>query len=623
MNQPDLTTLVSKMKEHPCTSGWDAVCSYDGDKLNHILKDQFRDLHQISTITMGSPENPYRSSYTTFNVPHVAKGLTIMQVNYTFNLDLPGLQFDDADAKAILAMPISSATQSGLSYTLSYASDEDQTDGTALKENTWYIRDQASQQFYEITQENMLKDCWDASKGVQKDFTSKYYYKVANADIISDFNHKVYVLSSIDSAFPAGGGGASDPLEGKSYLLQARVPLAAVAGNQIHPAGTVVTFDASQGKTEGQVVLNFDITAGTGADFTLLLASGATDNEVPTILKNAPTLLEDFKVYFSKALSAIQLRLAGVSVGQETQDQIPVKPRSFVFWATKLGDFSVLSIYLNIDGSNTPNPEGRPSFQYNDGTTGLPIPQGYTGSLILSRDYLTHHYFLQAFQKCGFNQMNPSGDTLSPISFTGNFHKPTTVQGKRIDVALSFFGFLSGFQYAEFSTVHVDDYQFSFKFRSDNILQIKSDQVAKVNIPITSHGYTPPPTDVIFWDGDWTETNTATATLSIDKSISLSDVQPDLDGFSLALSVVQTDYSVRTTSDIKASCDSHTQRDVENKVKQEIGDIAPGITVKLPELQTLALENMLFNGATKFHLEPSAKMHFPHDLLLLGNLKDS
>jgi hypothetical protein len=601
------------------------VCSYDGDKLNKILADQFKDLHQISTITMGSPEAPYRSSCMGFTFKSV-KAVTMRQWNYIFNLDLPRLQFNDADAKAILVMPIVSAAQSGFVYALNYASNEDQTAGTALKENIWYIRDQASQQFYEITQENMLKDCWDASKGVKKDFSSKYYYKVANADIISGFNHKVYVLDSIDPAFPVGGAEASDPLEGKSYLLQARVPLAAVTGNQKHPAGTVVTFDASQNRTEGQVVLNFDITSGTGADFTLLLASGATDNEVPTILKDAPTLLEEFKVYFSKALSAIQLQLAGVSVGQETPNQIPVKPRSFVFWATRLGDFSILSIYLNIDGSTTPDPEGRPSFQYNDGTPGLPIPQGHTGSLILSRDYLTHHYFLQAFQKAGFNQMNPSGDALSPISFTGNFHKATTVQGKRIDVALSFFGVLTHFEYAEFKTVHVDDYQFSFVFKSDDVLQIHSEQVAKVDITINLHYMNPylgkgfPPPN---WEYEITEKKTATVTLKTDKNISLSNAQPSLDGFSLAFSIDKTDYSVTTTSNIEANCDSHTQRDVENKVKEEIGNIAPTLEIRLPELQTLALENMIFNGATRFHLDPGAKMHFPHDLLLLGALKDS
>lgn len=605
-------TLVEKMKGHPSTSGWDAMCSYDGNILNKILADQFKELHQISTVPMGSQEQPYRTSYTTFNVPHSVKGLTMIQVNYTFDLDLPKLQFSNTDSKALLTMPITSATQSGLSYTLIYASDPDQTAGAALKENTWYIRDNDSRQFFEKNQQDMLKDCWDEKKGAPKNpFPDNYYYKAANTDIIADFNHKVYVLSSIDPAFPftTGAGNASDPFGGKSYWLQGRVPLASVAGNQIHPSGSVVTFDASQGKTDGQVILNFDITNGTGADFTLLNASGSTD--MPTILKDAPTLLEDLKVYFSNALNAIQLRLAGVSEGKETPGHIPVKPRSFVFWAAQIGNSSVLSIYLNIEGSSTPNPAGRPSFQYNDGTQGLPIPQEYTGSLILSRDFLTRYYFLQAFSRVGFTGMNPVGDILSPISFTGCLHKPTRVEGRRLPVDLGIIN-ISGVNEVKSSTFEMNDYQFTFKLESDK-MTIFSPEVASAFITLTLNYHNP------FFDRQ--ESKAAKATISINKSIPLIEVQPDSDGFHLVFSITKDDYKVDSYSNIgELACTQDIRNNVEAEIKKEIKDIAPGITVNLPELQTLAIENMLFNGGTKFHLDTASKMYFPHDLLLLGQL---
>jgi hypothetical protein len=615
--KPDIPTLVSKMKDHPSTCGWDAMCSYDGDTLNGILAAQFKDLHQISTIVMGTPEDPYRTGFTTFNVPHMAKGLTMTQVNYKFGLDLPRLQFSNSDARAVLAMPITAAAQSGFAYTLTYASEADQAAGAALKENTWYIRDKASQQFYQKTPQEVLAECWDEVKKAAKEpFPANYYYRASRADIIPEFDRKVYVLSSIDLAFASSGGKASDPLQGTSYVLQARVPLASVAGNQVVPAGTIVTFDASKGKTEGQVILNFDITSGTGADFALLDAHGGAG--VPTILKDAPSLLEDLKVYFSKALTEIQLRLAGVAVGAETPSQIPVKPRAFLFWSTQIGETSILSIFLNIDGSATQNPAGQPSFQYNDGTTGLPIPQGYTGSLILSRDYLARNYFPRAFTRAGFNQMNPAGDTLSPIAFSGNYHRPTTIQGKRIDVALSFIGVIGGFEYADFGTVHIDDYYFGFTFRSDDVLNISASQVARIDIPVYLHYHV---RTGKYSFTRMTETKNAQVTLKIDKSVSLSGSQPREDGFSLTFSVSKTDYSASSTSNIQGICDDHTQRDVESKVRDEIGNIAPDITVQLPELRTLALENMLFNGATRFHLSPEAKMHFPHDLLLVGKLQ--
>lgn len=614
----DVAQLVSKMKDHPSTSGWDAVCSYDGDKLNTILAEQFKSLHQILTISLGKPEEPYRTSFTSFNVPKVAKGLTMTQVDYAFGLDLPSLQFSSSDSRALLLMPIKSASQSGFAFTLTYASDADQTAGASLKENTWYIRDESSRQFYEQTAQKMLADCWDATRQAPKDpFPANYYYRAVGKDVVPEFNQKVYVLSSIDLAFPMSGGKPSDPFAGKSYVLQARVPLASVAGNQVVPAGAVVTFDASKGRTEGQIILNFDITNGTGAQFTLLDFS--SPGSVPAIEKDAPTLMEDLRVYFSRALSGIQLRLAGVSVGPETPNQIPVRPRAFAFWSTQLDNVSVLSIFLNIDGSFTPNPAGQPSFQYNDGTAGLPIPQGYSGSLIVSRDYLTRNYFLRAFTRAGFNQLNPAGDTLSPISFSANYHKPTTVIGKPIDVAYSFMAFISGFTGAEFGTVHVDDYSFGFTIHSDGLLVIAAPQVARIDIPVHIHyttmgsKYSPP--------RHLTDNKTATATLKIDMSIPISNAQPQQDGFSLRFSVNENDYSVSTTSNIGASCDDHTQRDVEATVRKEIGNIAPSITVQLPELQTLALENMLFNGATRFHLTPAAKMHFPHDLLLMGELK--
>ena len=619
--QPTLSELTDKMKDHPSTAGWDAVCSYDATKLNSILADQFKNLHQITTIDMGNAEIPYRSDYNSFNVPNVTKGVTLTQVSYAFKLDLPTLQFASSDSKAELDMPITSSSQSGLAYTLVFPKNVDLSAGASLKDNTWYIQDQTSKNFYEKPQKDMLADCWDANTGKAKSpFPTNYFYKAKDSSLTAEFNDKLYNLSYIDAAFPAtgDGGNGSDPLAGKTYSLQALVPLGSVAGNQVYPSGHVVTFDASQGRTKGQVILNFDITRGTGASFSLLESNGS--NDMPEILKDAPHLLEDFKVYFSQALNDIQLKLAGVKVGDVTDNQIPVKPRAFMFWADKIGDFSVLSIYINIDGSDTPNPKGQPSFQYNDGTVGSPVPQEYSGSLILSRDFLTRYYFLKAFTRAGFNSMNPTGNTLSPISFGGGLHKPTIVQGKDIDVSISFSSVFSGFTGADFGTVHVDDYNFSFEFRSDNIFEIKQAEVTKVDIPVYVH-YQPPYSGEGLPPPPMTDTKQATVTLHIDKSISMTDAQPSQDGFKLEFSVTKDDYTVTSTSNISGICDDHTQRDVEKKVREEIGNTAPNISVSLPELQTLAIENMLFNGAEKFHLTPAAKMHFPHDLLLLGDLK--
>jgi hypothetical protein len=278
----------------------------------------------------------------------------------------------------------------------------------------------------------------------------------------------------------------------------------------------------------------------------------------------------------------------------------------------------VLSIYLNIDGSATPNPSGPPAFQYNNGGVGIPVPQGHTGSLILSREYLTRNYFLQAFSRIGFSNMTPTGDALSPISFSGSYHKATTVYGNKVDVSFSFSELFSGFDSADYGAFHVDDYQFSFTLNNDNTLTISSGQVATATIPVYihytigggTHGVTQHLTDY----------RTTWATLSINKGISFSAAQPSAEGFALSFSVNQNDYAVSSSSDIGGVCDDHTQRDVEAKLRQALGDIAPGITVKLPELETFVIDNMLFNGAVKFKLDPKSKMNFPHDLLLVGSL---
>ena len=620
-SQLDLNTLVNKLQSHPSTAGWDAVCSYQADRLNSILADQFNNLPQISTIKLGDDANPYQSIYSTFHVSDEVKGIKITLASYTFALSAPTLQFSGANSDATLVMPIQSANQSGLAYTFLFAINIDQHTLDSLKPNTWYFQDASSKAFTEKNQQDVLGACWDAAAGKAKSpFPTNVYYRASSDNLGGDYNNKLYTLQSVDSAY-TGAANSEDgpnPFAGTAYQLKANVPIASMAGNQVHPSGTVVTFDIGNGRTEGQIILNFDISNGSGATFALI--DGAGNNATPNLLKTAPKLLTDLTAYFSTAMSGVQLCLAEVSAKAVSSEQISVRPRSFIFSSSVIDGYSVLSIYMNIDGSSTANPSGQPTFQYADGTAGIPIPSGYTGSLILSRDYLTNVYFLKAFQRAGFNILSPTGNTNSPISFTGRLHRPTTVQGKNIDVAISFASVISGFTGADFGTVHVDDYAFGFEFRDASTFLVKSSNVATVNVPVYLHyqvivpgSFFPPP--------PITDTKQAKEQLHISKSISLADAQPRSDGFNLEFSINRGDYSVTSSSNIRGICDDHAQRDVENKVRQEIGDIAPSIKVTLPELQTLALENLLFNGQARFQLIPDAKMHFPHDLLLLGQLQ--
>ena len=631
----DAAALASKLVNHPCTFGWDVVCSFDVYALNSILQGQFKDIKNISTISLGCEDKPYSTSYSLFNVSPKIKGVVMDQANYIFKLKVPSLQFLAGDQNlAVLEIPIEEASKSELSYTLSDAGDDDRAVANKLENNEWYIRDKISREFVKRTQEEVLADCWDSSKKSPKDpFPDNYYRKIVDSSIGEKSNNKLYNLSCIELS--AGESNILPSIGGEYYKLKAMVPLMSVVGGEIKNAGDVVEFDARSDKKEGRIILNFDITAGGGARFTLLDlpakskdSAGGSENRISEspaseLLKEVPMLLYSLEVYFSQELTGIEIYLAEVSSGNMASDKvpnsIPIRPQCFRFAITKISDSAALSIYINIDGSGTPVPGQALPFMYNAQEIGLPIPYDHTGSLILSRDFLTRYYFPRAFSRAGFKDVSPLGNSASPISFEGILVKSTRIEGEEIETHLSAYKrAFSGFESADFETFEINEYKFTFSIDYDRTLSIASSKVAEVGIPVNIHSktsgsqFTPPHHD--------TKRYTATAKLGIDERCDIENTKASSDGFGFGFSVKKSNYSVDVTSDFNWTCTGSVKEDVENDIKNKIGDLIPNIDIDLPELQLLAVENILFNGEVRFHLDPKASMHFPHDLLIVGDL---
>lgn len=198
----------------------------------------------------------------------------------------------------------------------------------------------------------------------------------------------------------------SHTIPGGTYTITAVVPLAAVNGDTgtVSDLGTIITFSDTAVHTNS-VIIHFRNEKG--ATFTITpLPSTDTDALVTYFL---PVLQQ----YFQTQVSELDYALANVSNQPAPPGETVLTPASFAFATAGEADTGVLSLYIQTRESGNPSGNPSPSFQPGDSAV-LPIPAGFTASLILSNALVLNTFLKPQLTACGFDvSVQPASEGIS------------------------------------------------------------------------------------------------------------------------------------------------------------------------------------------------------------------
>jgi hypothetical protein len=189
--------------------------------------------------------------------------------------------------------------------------------------------------------------------------------------------------------------GRTSAIPANTYSIQGVFPLAAVNGTtgQVSQKGDVIVFD--DGKTEeSHVIIHFRNEKG--ANFKIL----------PKPDPSRIDILETFFLpvlnqHFIDDVQEIDYSMAYVNNAPAQNGDRIFSPNAFVF-ATMGGDpDGVLSIYIQTKESGNPMGDPDPAFQPSN-KEALPVPDGYTASLILSYGLITNGFISKQLSVEGF-----------------------------------------------------------------------------------------------------------------------------------------------------------------------------------------------------------------------------
>jgi len=182
----------------------------------------------------------------------------------------------------------------------------------------------------------------------------------------------------------SGGQPTTTPFPTK-YSIQCTVPLAAVSGSTgaVQPASGIVTFSDGT-EDEQHIVLDF---------------KNASDNDWQIIPKPEPSgddiqsiFLPHLANYFRESVAGVDYALATVN-NKGGGTGLVLKPKQFAFATSGSLDTGTLSIYILTDVSGHDAGDASPVFSPGGATDLVPVPAGFTSSVILSYDLITSVYF--------------------------------------------------------------------------------------------------------------------------------------------------------------------------------------------------------------------------------------
>lgn len=161
-------------------------------------------------------------------------------------------------------------------------------------------------------------------------------------------------------------------------------------------------------------------------------------------------------------------------------------------------------------------------------------------------------------------------------------------------------------------TVDFSDKPYTFEFKTDDITVT----MVEVSAHATWNAYIPyeSPDEIhVPISGNVDIALELTKQYSWQKIGTVNDKEIKID-----FSVSESDYSITVKY-------SHTfmglrSDDVDNIIKTHLGPLIPNITLNFDGLNFFAITNLLFPGKAVIEIGADQGIHFPHDLILLGNV---
>lgn len=388
------------------------------------------------------------------------------------------------------------------------------------------------------------------------------------------------------------------PIPGGKYSIQATVPLAAIKGDTgtVSQTGSVITFSSGSDES-AHVIVHFKNEKG--ATFQLVPQATGTDN-LPLNIWLMPVLLN----YFQTQVSEIDYALTGLNNRKPKDGSIVLTPKAFVFASSGDATTGVLSLYIQTDreGSLPGNPD--PSFKPGGQET-LPVPSGYSASIILSYDLLTRSFLKPQLEKNGFK-----------VSFV------TTTNGIRVQlksdqavVADSKDGHVifSSWDYGGLN-ISLNDFPLTMLLQDSTLqLQWEGRATSEWGEVTAGMGHTSPHYGKVDVTVTLKKPAVALGTLS-DSDLTLANI-----------TLGASDFSVSTESH---SCSvwerfNGCSESVPEFYKRDMKLRIPSINLALPGLDFFATTNLLSPGQHVIDIDMKTGVKTPCDFLIVGKVAQS
>lgn len=379
------------------------------------------------------------------------------------------------------------------------------------------------------------------------------------------------------------------------YSLIANVPLGAMYGDgEIATVGNVVSFTEGQ-QAQAHIVLHFKNGTSSGTFFIIQPQPPDQFTELFTII------LPNLQNYFQSNVNEIDYALTALSniAVTASSDTVTIVPKSFVFASNE----GVLSLYIVTENSGNGQGNLRPSFQPG-GTETIPIPEGYTSSLIFSKSFLEKVYFTASAagsQILSFLVLSsPVGLSLAVTANIAelNINPSYVAEGTQflcddiiIDYTvnpflISFAGSQASIAWGYEKTVNWQ-YTFSMPGQRDSTTE-NGESLVKISLPGSLPGDTQ---------------NKLTSNLVLQEN-----------DITLNFQLSAGDYTIDTTSNNSIVSFGHI---VSEKVTSYLDNNIPSIAFHFGGINYFAATNLLFPDRQTFN---SAGVYVPRDLLLVGNI---
>ena len=387
-----------------------------------------------------------------------------------------------------------------------------------------------------------------------------------------------------------------------TLVITCLVPLAAISGDtQIHHGGSVIEFD-DKDTSKAHVILHFQNTDET--IFDIKPNSGFEPYVEKLDIMNPQikeAVIEQLKQFFKEQVSEIDYSVGGLT-NTGDPEKLSLKPKSFIFAASKpdINKDGSLNLYIQTENSGNPQGDLLPTFEPGGGSA-LPIPDGYTASLVLSSDFMANYYLKNQFSLLGWAVSNQTAETGTMVALTKD--KTVVVPGEH-----------QMGRDQRFS----DDVNISFK---SNPFYLHLDKNS-LNI---SWKFTQ--------DVNWTEDSIditgevvhdagiIAVTASCDKEFDLTVGQGKEIDFNIT--VQQNDFVVK--AETKASSwPSFMSGEgyFDDAIKSQLPGAIGSFTFNLEAIDVFAVSNLLFPGQNIFNIDTKEGFHVPRDLILFGNVSD-